>query len=278
MPDVPAGRTTAEGLRVNERGDFTNAAVLTSELAKRRAAVIDASLTPASPTQMSLAAWSDASPQLIGWLNDDRTVSDLLHPSGERAVERKAMVMARTPVRIDPPPVGTRVSIPSPLVSANFGKLPYDPLKDETVPAIQDGQWLIGFACPPALGQVQPTRATLELRVTLPGHALSVRKEQCASGTAEPNGFVEPVATWERAVGARNVTIDLGSRDVDRDGRVWLLLDVRSVGAGASGGGTPVTWQLKDIVMSIDAEVITTPRALAMDTPTTQTTHSKTDR
>ena len=259
LADVPTGKSSAATLHINERGDFTGAsAVLASELSKRRAAMVEASLTPASPTQMSLAAWTDTSPQLIGWLDADG--ADLLHPGGNRAVEPKSMVMARTRVRIEPPAVGTSVSVPSVLVSANFGKLPYDPVADETVPSIQDGQWLIGFACPPSLGQMRPTRATLELRVSLPGHALSVRKEQCGGGGGSPevNGFVEPVANWERAVGARKATIDLGPRDIDGAGRVWLLLDVRSV-AAAGGDTAAVSWQVKDIGVSIDGQVVAPP-------------------
>jgi len=109
----------------------------------------------------------------------------------------------------------------------------------------------------------------------LPGHALSIRKDQCAAGTPQANALVDPVTSWERAVGAKKATIDLGPRDVDRDGRVWLLLEVRSVGAGASTGGAPITWQIRDIGMSIDAQVIAPARATAMDA-TTQ--HSEVDK
>ncbi|MEA2735810.1 MAG: hypothetical protein QOE14_2261, partial [Humisphaera sp.] len=264
IADLPTGRTTVRDVQVNPRQQFTGLGVLTSDQAKRRAQVVAASLAPPSETTVGTSA--NVPPMLIGWVAD--AGASLVRPEDHDAMEQKSMAMVRTPLRFHVPPPGSAVTVPAALVRVVPGRMPYDVTKDESVPSQQDGQWLVGFELPKAVGHVRPKRATLELRVNVPGHQLVVRQNQCMDGAAQADALQEPIGAWDRAVASPRVNIDLGPRDVDRAGRVWLLFDVHSV--GAVSGNNPLSWQIEDLGLSVEAEAVAPPDPIAFE-PTTTT-------
>ena len=95
-------------------------------------------------------------------------------------------------------------------------------------------------------------------------------------GLAGGHPLTEPVAAWDRSVGSREVSFDLGARDVDADGRVWLLFDVHSVGAAA--GSNPLSWQIQGLGMSVDAEVTGPPAPIDLGPATTKPADGRTGR
>jgi hypothetical protein len=263
MADLPVGQTLVKTMQPNAHDDFSNTLVLTSELSKRRGQVVLAALTPSAVQEMiELPA---GPPMLIGFI-DDAAGAGLIRVADDRAIETRVMTMVRTTVAMEPPAARTKITVPAPLVSIAFGKMPYDRLKEATEPSQQDGQWLIGFAVPRELGRLRPTRAKLQLRADVPGHRVTIRKEQCVTGIATVNEAPDPIATWERSTGLRDVSIDLSDHDIDREGRVWLLLDVHSTTATASA--SPLAWQIKDVAMSLEGEIIAPPTLVALP-PTT---------
>jgi hypothetical protein len=207
---------------------------------------------------------------LVGWI-DDQAAPALLRRQPPRAVEAKSMIMVRAPVRIEPAEVGSKVSVPAALVRIDTGKLPYDRQTGESVPSQEQGQWLMSMTVPREIGEARPTRLTLDLRVALPAHTLSLHKGQCAGGTPKPdlNGAV--VGEWSREVGARQVVIDCAPGDYDRSGRAWLLLEVRS--SGAPGGAAP--WQIKDLAATVEAEVVAPPKPIDLEPPPQEPSHDE---
>jgi hypothetical protein len=267
MDDVPAGASTVTAFRANALGDFTSGGVLASDEAKRRGRIVAASLAPAKGVMLRPEPGNEV-PMLVGWLADGGT--PLLRPGDREVARGKSLVMVRAPVQIAPQKTGTKVSVPAALVKLDTGRMPYELDKGESVATPQPGQWLVSFAVPAEVGRLRPTGATLRLRVTLPGHDLIIRKDQCGEeGSPKSHPFATPVAAWDRTVGSEQVHMDLSPRDVDGEGRVWLLFDVHSV--GAVSGGNPLSWQIKDLELSLDAEVVGPPEAINFGTATRPT-------
>ncbi len=265
IADVPAGRSAIASLHLNERGDYAGGAggAIASELSKRRSLVLAASLAPAMRT-ISIDQ-SEPAPMLIGWLAAMKD-AELVQLGTEQATERKSMVMIRTPLRIEAPKPGTIVSIPAGLTNIVTGKLAYDSAAGELLPSQEEGEWLIGFAAPSAIGRVRPSSVTLEMRVSLPGHRMTVRKAQCRDGKAMLNYRGDVIGEWKREVGLRRVSFDCAANDYDADGRAWLMLQVASSAQGA-GGASATPWQIKDVAMAMKAEAIAPPKAIVLDPP-----------
>jgi hypothetical protein len=264
IADVPVGRSAVTSLRLNERGDYAGGAggAIASELSKRRALALAASLTPAVRT-ISIDQ-SEPAPMLIGWLAAMKD-AELVQLGTEQPTDAKSMVMVRTPLRIEAPKAGTIVSIPAGLTNVVTGKLAYDSAAGELLPSQEEGEWLIGFAAPSAIGRVKPTSIALEMRVSLPGHTMTVRKAQCRDGKAILNYGGDAIAEWKREVGLRRVSFDCAASDYDADGRVWLMLQV--AGAAQGGGASATPWQIKDVAAAMKAEAVAPPKAIVLDPP-----------
>lgn len=254
--DLPAGRSTIDSLHLNPREDFTNTMMLTSEQSKRRAAIVKAAITPANQADSP-----DSSPVLIGWINGKSSGGLIRAPQNE-PMDEKAIVMVRAPLTIEAPHVGAKISLPAALVRVYTDKLPYDAQKGESVPSQEQGQWLVGFSVPAQLGRVRPTHVTFEARLAFPGHTLLIRRGQCEDGKVKSNDAGELVAEWGREVGTKQVSFDCTPADFDRDGRVWLLLDIRPAGATT---GSAVPWQIKDLGMNFQAEVVAPPKPIVLN-------------
>jgi hypothetical protein len=71
------------------------------------------------------------------------------------------------------------------------------------------------------------------------------------------------VVEWGRELGSKQVDIECSDGDYDSDGRVSLLLQVRPV--SATPVGSPVSWQIKNLGMSFEAETVARPWAVMLD-------------
>ena len=249
MGFLPTGRSTVRQFQLNARQIFTEAGLVTSDEAKRRAQIVAASLAPANPSSGSAA---EAPPMLIGWIAAPN--SALVRPVDREAIESKSMVMVRTPLRFDVSPPKSALSIPAALVHVDTGRLPYDRATGESVPTPQPGEWTLTLRPPPEIGRVRPTRATLSARVTLPVHSMELRKSTARNAPI--------LAEWSRDVGAKEVTFDCVPGDYDDDGAIRITLQVNSQDAVGS-----VPWQVSDLEMNMEAEVIGPPRPIVLDPP-----------
>ena len=115
------------------------------------------------------------------------------------------MVMVRTPLRIEPPAVGTSgVRSRRRSCSMDTGRLPYDRAKGESVPTPQGGSWLIRFA-PPRADRARPAEPRhVAARVTLPAHTM--RLTACRRRSRERRAVVE----WAKKSARAKTTIDCG--------------------------------------------------------------------
>jgi hypothetical protein len=260
MKNLPSGTSSVNEMRLNPRADFTNTSMVTSEQATRRGAVLKATLTE---LRESNTRQREESPTLAGWIDEDATGA-LVRPLRE-VVAPKSMVMVRTPVRIEAPKIGAKVQIPAALVQMDTGRLLYDLAEGQTYPSQQSGQWLVRFFPPPQVGALRTTRATVELRIALPAHKLSISKGQISHDKPKVNRNGETIGEWTKDVGLKHVTFDCGAGDIDRDGGVWLLFDVSP--AAEQNAGTPVPWQMKELSVAIEGEVTAPPKDVSLEEP-----------
>jgi hypothetical protein len=76
-----------------------------------------------------------------------------------------------------------------------------------------------------------------------------------------PNGSL--VIEWGSEVASKQVSIDCAAGDYDSDGGVWLFVKIHPV--GVTTGGSLVSWQIKDLGMSFDAEAVAPPQAVMLE-------------
>jgi hypothetical protein len=257
MSDVPAGRFSIPNLRLNAGDDFSSAAVLTSDLGKRRAQIIQALVSP--PLEQSAIEAADA-PILVGWINAGD--QPLIRTSSNESIESKSMELIRAPLQIIAPDPGTKLSIPSPLIKLNAGKLAYDMPKSETVPSQEIGNWVIAFAPMREIGGVKPARATLEARLSLPAHTLVIRKGQCVGGKPKMSPAGDVIAEWGGEVASKQIRFDCSPDDFDSDGCVYLMLEIRPRSQSASNAAA---WQIKELGMSIDGQSIAAAKPIDLE-------------
>jgi hypothetical protein len=255
---LPPGESTVARLARNARGDYANVAVIASEVDKLRGDILRAVETPARDTLMSRRTAPE--PVLSGWLDETAAPQLLVTSPGEPRMH--GHVLVRTPVRIDPSPLGSRVRIDGGFSSLEMGQargLPFDLGKREFIPSTQVGQWLIALAPPAQVGTLRPTRVTLRADAASPAHTVTVRKGQIRDGRPTPSAMSDEnvVATWRSPVGMQTATFDVGPGDYDRFGRVWILL---SVDLASAGGDNLTPWSFGGLDLSYDdAEVIGPP-------------------
>lgn len=269
LDDVPAAggphALTPRGL--NPPGDFRNATVV-SDVDRLRGGVLGALMTASHGT--ALVGRPGMTPQLAGWV-DPATLPPLVTAAEPAAADDAAaeagplvtsQALVRLPVRVQPSAPGTVVRIDSEYMwmrPASFGTVPYNLARDEWTPTTNNALMLLTFEPPAEIGAVRPTRATVELDVSAPGHVVRIRRGQAPGGvlTHEPGGPL--LAEWDKPLGRQVVEFDCGPADVDAEGRVWLLVAVTGLPRDASEG-LPPSWKINSVRMSYVAEVTGPPR------------------
>ncbi len=252
----------ANGSDRNPRGDFKNAGLLAPQSAVLRGALLESLYSNSMLPMMSSAFSDESEPQVAGWIETAADFPSLVQPDPERAtIARRAQVLVRTPVRIEPSEVGSTIRIDSAFIRMMapqaFGL--YDPNRREWVPTAQGApRLLLGFAAPPGIGQVRPERATFSVDVGSAPESVEVFRRLCRGGKLDEDASGELLAQWDRPLGQKTVGIDVGAEDLDSDGVLWLLLKVE--GQAPGGGGVPSQWNFREVRLTLDrAEVIGPP-------------------
>jgi hypothetical protein len=266
LPDVSLGMQEVVVGPSNRRGDYANAAAFTSDAAKLRGQILSASLAPRSKnglaTNISAVRADGGGAMVVGWL-DEPGATRLLN-SSPSLDDVRGQAMVRIPVMVEATPPEATVRIGEAFMRLDQGEQhgsPYDPVEELWPPSQQVGFWLVAFAPPREIGQLNPTEATLITILEAPQHTITIRRGQVSDGRGvaqgEPLGPI--VAQWANQIGPKSVTFPLGPRDVDTNGRVWLSLQVEGVSSAA--GGAPAQWRFVELGLSMRAHVTGPPVA-----------------
>lgn len=263
---LPAGARAAEGQTQARAAATAGASVIVSGEDKLRSDVLDAMLAPASQvTNVQV----ETAPTLVGFL-EDANVPRLLRPSRDDLTMR-TVALARTPLQIQPSPVGDRVRIPGEVMAVDPGPtrgLPYDASRQEWLQSSMDGTWLIGFRPPAQVGQLRPIRLLVDANLNAPRHRLTLYRQQVRNGRPEVNLAAEPAVQWDTPAGARDAVIEVDASDADATGTIWLRLQVERAG-GIDTSGLPAPWQVHWLRAAYEAEVIGPPQGTAAIASTT---------
>lgn len=246
---------------LNAYGDYANAALFRSDQSILRGQIVKDLLTPVEVEHRtgSLASVAPA-PQLVGFV-DASSVPPVVEVAGPAVLDERVQSLAHVPVTILPSEVGARVKVDAALTQPVIvGGAPiYDPARHQWVEQRRGGNWLIGFAAPPAIGRLRPTRAELTVDLDAPQQTITVRRGQSPTGAAQLNSDGEALATWTNAVGSRRIAIEsLTPADVDDNGWVWLAFEVRDTPLAQSAIGQ-YPWKFRQMGLSYDAEVVGPP-------------------
>ena len=244
----------------NVRGDFTNASLIASTSEKLRGTIVQSALTPAQPTAGFTK--QEQRPMFIAWLAGE--APRLLELRNAQPGLARGEAMVRGEMRIEASPVGSKILVPGAMTimyNGGAASLPFDPMKREWLRTPQEGPFLVGFGVPPEAGVVRPTRATLRASIDAPQYQIVVRKQQVARGMGNINPAGEAIATWNSAIAEEQVEINLTDEDFDADGRVWLA--IHALPTSASGQGLVPQWNFRDLELSIEGEVVSSPKTPA---------------
>jgi hypothetical protein len=251
LGDVEGERSTLTATTPNAPGDYTNATIFTSDLAKLRGAMLAASLRPAT---MTFGQQSKRKPILACWLEE---APDLLQsPEG---IPGKVNTLVRVEAELAPTAVGTGVRIPAGFMEMQRSEaagLPYDFIKNEWITSRTPGSWLLRFVPPAGIGKLQVDSATLSISIDAPQYVVKIQRVGRREGKPVLNPAGETIAQWNQPVGQQTpVTFACGPTDVDEQGGVWIQFTIEeSGGAGLAQGATG--WLMKQIGMGVEGKVV----------------------
>jgi hypothetical protein len=250
LDDLPAGKSQVAPTRRNAPGDYTNAAVIRSQLAQWRGQVVAAFHTPLTA---AMGRRRPIAPQIDAWLSDPPSLTD-------SAAQMRPQAMARLPVRIEPSAAGSIVKVDPAyvqLVTNGMGVAQYDPITGHWLATNLDAQLLIGFAAPPQIGHIEPTQINLAFDINAPQQTLTIRRGQTSGGKPlhdpNPNGTV--VGEWTHPTEQHQVSFTPDASDYDAQGRVWLLVQIHSPSSAGAGGNVVSQWQFRYLEVGIVGKV-----------------------
>ena len=268
---IPPGESVVgpEATRsANAAGDFSPRGVVSGEASKLRGRVAGAAEGSGGTTGAALGAGGVASrpPRLAGFLEEPAGAGLIGVAAaggsgdGDRAAVR-GQTLVRSAVRVEPSPVGSAVRVDPPFArlvtsGAQGGVSFYDPATGRWIDATQPGSWLVGFAPPPGIGAVRPTRVEVSADLDAALYAVSLRRGQVRGGSPEKNPAGPVVYEASGPSGRSAASADLEPGDYDAQGRVWLLLTVDALGPP---GDLPPRWRVRSLGARIDGEVIAPP-------------------
>jgi hypothetical protein len=241
LDDLPAGKSEMTPSRRNASEDYTNAAVIRSQLAQWRGQVVAAFQTPLAGSSMGRR--HPIAPQIDVWLSQSAALT-------ESSAQVRPQAMARLPVRIESSEAGATVKVDAAyvrLVTGGMGMAQYDPMTGHWLATNLDAQLLVGFAAPPQIGRIEPTKLNLDFDINAPQQTLTIRRGQTSGGKplhdGNPNGPL--VGQWTHPTEQHQVSITLDPSDYDAQGRVWLLIEVHSPASAGAGGNVVSQWQFR---------------------------------
>lgn len=181
----------------------------------------------------------------------------LIEPAAPIDMEARSQALVRTPIRIEPTPVGQSVHIPAPMMRRVLDRstsMPFDAKRNEWLPSAGGGDWLVGFQPPEGIGALRPVRIQLDANIAAPMHRVTLRRQQVRDGRYHLNRTGEVVADWVQPVGPRETTIELDAGDADADGVIWLMIQVERA-TPQLPGELPSMWQVQWLRATYDAQV-----------------------
>ncbi len=236
--------------RRNGQGDYTNAAVIRSQIAQWRGQVVQALHTPMESGAMGRR--STVGPEIDAWL----TRPPALTQADGATMRSEGMV--RLPVRIEPSPAGSTVKIDAAytrLMTGGTGVAQYDPLSGRWLATNLDTSFQVGFAAPAEIGRLEPVRVNLDFDINAPQQTLTIRRGQVRNGKlvrdGNPNG--EVVGEWTHPVERHQVSFAVEPSDYDAQGRLWLRVEVHS--PQSAGGNIVSQWQFRYLEAGMTAKV-----------------------
>jgi hypothetical protein len=206
----------------NPPGQLTVFSTMSSEEAKLRSRL--AQFVSSVPTTIvPLSGELRLTPVLLAF---ERSPRSLVTPSTSPG-RWLSQSLLRMDLRVLPGEIGQTVRVPGAMVRLVTDAAPGLPVSEgRVIRASGGGAWLVGFAPPAALGELQPTRAQLQLDAVTPLHRMTVRRGQVRDGLLQENPDGEIVAEMSQTIGDRRAEFVPDENDVDRNGWVWLRLDV----------------------------------------------------
>jgi hypothetical protein len=193
-------------------------------------------------------------PLLAGWLD---SFPSALHVNPNPAM--RSATLARVPLEIRPTDAGTHVRIDGGFVRLSPSEttmgMPYDEQRRQWIANAQTGRWLVGFVPPKQIGTLRPLRVTLACDGAAPQHTIALLGDQVADGTPTENLAGRRIAEWSRLIDRQTLTFDPTGRDIDRNGHVWLQLNVSPASDDVAAAAPQ--WSLRALEMTYDdAEVV----------------------
>lgn len=246
MVDLLPGETrtvlTANHLRPAD--EFTARPGLTTQAEQHRGRLAQLALTSAAAV---IANPPSSEMALIGWIDNWRPLTQLQGVELSRDV---SLNFVRIPLSLAPTPAGSKVRLDgcfNELVTGDQKGLPFDPASRQFIQSSMEGSWPLGIRLPRSVGRIRPEKARLTIDLQTPRHKLTIRKGQSPSG--------DTLAEFDSQVGLQQVRFDCTPDDLDRDGILWLNLQIASTGGGGSLGVLP-HWRIARLTVDIEGEVI----------------------
>lgn len=231
VPEIQSGATSNAVGRVNPKGVWAGGdAIIADEQSKLRMDILSRSETPIASAG-SLLVTRTPEMRLVGFADSEDSAVKL-----NEEVLRKTQTLVRTPVSIVPTPVGASVTIAPGFTQIRREgalSLPYADATGEWNESGQGGPWLVGIAAPQGVGRIDVKQLTLDLDVRSVGHDVTIRREQVRGGKVRENAQGE-IVLQSKSSGRQQATSEINADDMDANGWVWLLVEVRPPEASES--------------------------------------------
>lgn len=188
----------------------------------------------------------------------ERSPRSTLHPSVSPA-RWLSQSLLRLNLRVAPGEIGQTVRVPGAMMRLVTDAAPGLPVGEgRTIRASGTGSWLVGFAAPPALGELEPGRAQLHLDAVTPLHRVTVRRGQVRDGLVQQNPAGQVVAELTQTIGNRRVEFTPDANDIDQNGWIWLRLDVSQPAEVSETSRRD--WEITTFDLTVEGRVVGTAR------------------
>jgi hypothetical protein len=248
-PNIAPGKQELKLAARNPTGSWEAAgSMIADDLSKLRTQLLMRSSKGIPPSAAS-GLRQQLQHQLAGFV--DAPVTD--GATAPDATQRREQTLLRTTVATTPAAPGTEVRIDPGFVrvqEAGMPPLPFDAVTGLWQETTQGNTWLVGFGPPDGLGKLDAKKFVVSMDLRGVGFDISLRRGQCKGGKVVSNPSGETVLAWRDRSGADEATFDVRPEDVDANGWVWLMLDVKILSAAPgmlSGIGGEIgskQWQL----------------------------------
>ena len=233
--------------------DFTSATGVASQDQKHKGEILKAVLSGGD-------SMNDAHlppPQVVAWSPVAMEASHVQSVQLDRDVSQN---LVRFPLRLARGTPGERVRIDGVFNTFRSGEsrgMPYDFGKSEFIPTTMEGAWSLCVAPPAEVGAIRPIKARVHLILNTPQHNVTLSRGRAPVAGGKKTAVAGAVVgQWNSSGGtAREVAFDIEPGEYDAQGRLWLVLEVKSSGSAGSLG-VPPSWSIAKMDVDIEGEVV----------------------